>query len=142
LNTTDVTSKFVEVKGSKIHYLDVGEGDLIVFLHGVPTSSYVWRHLISQLSKHARCIAPDLIGLGDSDKPDIEYKITDHIDYITDFIDVLGLKNITFVLHAWGSLIGFSYAMKHPENVKGVAFFESYPRAITNWEMKDMEPLQ
>jgi len=69
------TSQFVEVLGSKIHYVEQGEGDPIVFLHGIPTSNYLWRNIIPYLSDYGRCIAPDLIGLGKSDKPDIDYQI-------------------------------------------------------------------
>ncbi len=72
-------SKFVSVLGSKIHYIEQGEGNPIVFLHGIPTSSYLWRNVIPALSPYARCIAPDLIGMGKSDKPDIAYRVLDHM---------------------------------------------------------------
>lgn len=123
-------SKFMKVKDSRIHYIDVGEGDPIVFLHGVPTSSYIWRNIIPHLSSHARCIAPDLIGMGKSGKPDIDYTVFEHIDYIEDFIDSLNLKNITLVLHGLGSLIGLHYASKHKDNIKAIAFYESYMHPI------------
>ncbi len=110
-------SKFMKVKNSRIHYIDVGEGDPIVFLHGVPTSNYIWRNIIPHLSSHARCIAPDLIGMGKSGKPEIDYTVFDHIDYIEDFIDSLNLKNITLVLHGLGSLIGLHYASKNKTNI-------------------------
>ena len=80
-------SKFLEVNGSKIHYVDVGEGDTILFLHGQPTSSYLWRNIIPHLQHNARCIAPDLIGMGKSDKPDIAYTFEDHYDYLEKFIE-------------------------------------------------------
>ena len=72
-------SNFVEVHGSKIHYIDEGKGEPILFLHGNPTSSYLWRNIIPHLTNNARCIAPDLIGMGKSDKPDIEYRFFDHV---------------------------------------------------------------
>lgn len=134
-------SHFISVKGSNMHYYDVGSGDPILFLHGIPTSAYCWRHIISALSSHARCIAPDLIGMGQSDKPDIEYRIFDHIAYIDAFIDALKLKNITLVLHGWGSVIGFDYARRHENNVKAIAFYESHLQPITNWQQLSL-PVQ
>lgn len=134
-------SHFVSVKKSKIHYLEDGSGDPLLFLHGMPTSSYLWRNILPALSDKARCIAPDLIGMGASDKPKIDYTIFDHIQYIEGFIDALGLKNITLVLHGWGSLIGFDYARRHPSQVKAIAFFESHVRPTTDWEMLSL-PVQ
>ncbi|MEM1244330.1 MAG: haloalkane dehalogenase [Pseudomonadota bacterium] len=134
-------ANFIEVLGSKMHYVDEGEGDPIVFLHGIPTWSYLWRNIIPFLSKSARCIAPDLIGLGKSEKPNIAYRIFDHIRYITEFIDKLGLKNITFVVHGWGSIIGFEYARQHEQNIKGLAFLESHIRPVTDWSMVSL-PVQ
>jgi len=118
-------SKFIEVKGSNIHYVEEGEGDPILFLHGNPTSSYLWRNIIPHLSKQGRCIAPDLIGMGKSDKPDINYGFKDSYDYLDAFIEKMGLTNITLVIHDWGSALGFNYAFKHQENVKAIAFMEA-----------------
>lgn len=137
----NITSKTVDVLGSKIHYLEQGEGDPILFLHGMPTSSYVWRNILPALSDQARCIAPDLIGMGRSDKPDIEYRVFDHIKYIDEFIATMGLKNITLVLHGWGSVVGFDYARRHESNIKGLAFFESHVRPTTDWNMLSL-PVQ
>ena len=81
------TSKFIEVNGSKMHYVDEGSGNPILFLHGNPTSSYLWRNIIPHLSRAGRCIAPDLIGFGKSDKPDIEYRFFDHVKYVEGFIE-------------------------------------------------------
>ena len=128
-------SEYVTVLGSKIHYLQAGKGDPILFLHGIPTSSFLWRNIIPTLAKHGHCIAPDLIGMGKSDKPDIEYRIFDHIKYIDAFIAALGLKRITLVLHGWGSVIGFNYAANHEDNIKGLAFYESQVRAAVRWDM-------
>jgi haloalkane dehalogenase len=123
-------SEFVEVNGSKMHYLEEGSGDPILFLHGVPTSSYLWRNVIPYVKSLGRCIAPDLIGMGKSDKPDIEYTINDHIDYLEKFIETLRLKRMTLVMHGWGSVLGFNYAMSHEANVRGLVFYESYLRAL------------
>ncbi len=118
-------SNYIEVQGSKIHYIDEGEGDPVLFLHGNPTSSYLWRNIIPHLTPYARCIAPDLIGMGKSDKPDIEYRFVDHAKYIDGFIEKMGLKNITLVIHDWGSALGFHYAARNEDNIKGIAFMEA-----------------
>jgi len=118
-------SKYTDINGSKIHYIDVGSGDPILFLHGNPTSSYLWRNIIPYLQPKARCIALDLIGMGKSDKPDIAYTFEDHYDYVEKFIEKLNLKNITLVIHDWGSGLGFHYANNHRDNIKGIAFMEA-----------------
>jgi len=123
-------SKFVEVNGSQIHYIEEGSGPPILFLHGNPTSSYLWRNIIPYLSKQGRCIAPDLIGMGKSDKPDIRYGFFDSYAYLEAFIETLGLKDVTLVLHDWGSGLGFHYANLHRENIKGIAFMESIVRTF------------
>lgn len=120
------SSTFIDVNGAKMHYLEEGEGTPILFLHGIPTSSHVWRHIIPFLSSLGRCIAPDLIGFGLSDKPDIAYTITDHIQYIEAFIEKLNLKNLTIIMHGWGSVIGFDYAMRHEKNCNGLVFYEAF----------------
>src|SRR3990167_11457352 len=136
-----ITEKNISIKGSLMHYYDVGLGDPILFLHGVPTSSYLWRNIIPALKSHARCIAPDLIGMGQSDKPDIEYRVFDHIDYIDAFIDALKLKNITLVLHGWGSVIGLDYARRNEKNIKAIAFYESHFQPVTDWNQLSL-PVQ
>ncbi|MDF1653765.1 MAG: haloalkane dehalogenase [Coxiellaceae bacterium] len=134
-------SQFVEILGSKIHYIDEGEGEALVFIHGMPTSSYLWRHIIDQLKGDYRCIALDLVGMGASDKPDIDYRIFDHIKYFDAFIEALDLKDITLVMHGWGSLVGFDYAKRHENNVKAMAFYESHVRAAIDWDMLSL-PVQ
>lgn len=134
-------SHFVNVFGSNIHYYDIGAGNPILFLHGVPSSNYLWRNVIPYAMKAGRCIAPDLIGMGKSDKPNIKYSTEDHIRYIDAFIDALGLKNITLVMHDWGSVIGLDYAMKHPENVKSVVILEGYFQTSADWSALSL-PLQ
>jgi haloalkane dehalogenase len=124
-------SKYVEIHGSKIHYIDEGSGDPILFLHGNPTSSYLWRNIIPYLVPHGRCIAPDLIGMGKSDKPDLGYRFFDHSEYVEGFIDKLDLSNITLVIHDWGSALGFHYAMRHESNIKGIAFMEALVKPMT-----------
>src|SRR3984957_20048967 len=120
--------KKLELINTWISYADTGAGDPILFLHGMPTSSYLWRNIIPHLDSLGRCIAPDLIGMGKSDKPDIEYSIFDHLKYIEKFIETLNLKNIILVVHGWGSVIGLHYAMNHEANCKGIVCYESYLR--------------
>ncbi len=126
-------SKFVEVLGSRMHYIDEGEGDPILFIHGNPTSSYLWRNVIPHVRKAGRVVAVDLIGMGKSDKPDLAYELSDHIEYVEAFIEALELENILLVLHDWGGGIGFDYAMRHPENVRGIAFMEAVLRP-SRWQ--------
>jgi haloalkane dehalogenase len=123
-------SKFIEIEGSKMHYVETGAGDPILFLHGIPTSCYLWRNVIPHLSSLGRCIAPDLMGFGWSDKPNIEYSVLDHIKYIGCFIEALQLKKITLVMHGWGSVIGFDYAMRNEKNCKGLVCYESFLRPV------------
>lgn len=126
-------SKFVEIDGSKMHYIDVGEGDPVLFLHGNPTSSYLWRNVIPHVQPHARCIAPDLIGMGKSDKPDIGYTFEEHYAYLEKFIEAMDLMNVTLVIHDWGSGLGFHYANMHRDNIKGIAFMEAMYKPMT-WD--------
>ncbi len=128
-------SKFLEVKGSKIHYIEEGEGDPIIFLHGNPMSNYLWRNIIPYLSKQGRCIAPDLIGMGKSDKPNINYGFHDSFAYLDGFIKKMKLKNVTLVLHDWGSGLGFHYANLNRNNIKGIAFMEAMYDAPTLFDM-------
>ncbi|MCX7120507.1 MAG: haloalkane dehalogenase [Gammaproteobacteria bacterium] len=137
----DIIGKKIDVKGSLMHYYDEGSGDPILFLHGMPTSAYLWRNIIPVLAPYARCIAPDLIGMGESDKPDIEYRVFDHIAYIESFIEALELKNITLVLHGWGSVIGLDYARRHEKNIKAIAFYESHLQPVTHWNQLSL-PVQ
>jgi haloalkane dehalogenase len=127
-------SRFVEVEGSRLHYIDEGEGDPILFLHGNPTSSYLWRNVIPHLTPYGRVIALDLIGMGRSDKPDIEYRFFDHVRYVEGFIAALGLADVTLVVHDWGSGLGFHYASRHEENVKGIAFMEAIITPLSSWD--------
>lgn len=118
-------SRYVEVRGSQMHYIDEGEGEPILFLHGNPTSSYLWRNIIPYVTGNYRAIALDLIGMGKSDKPDLDYTYQDHKRYVDAFIEALDLTNLTLVIHDWGSVLGFDYAVEHDDNVVGIAFMES-----------------
>ena len=129
-------SKYVEVLGEKMHYIDEGEGEPILFIHGNPTSSYLWRNIIPHVSKQGRCIALDLIGMGKSDHPDIPYRFDDQYEYLCAFVDALDLgSNITLVIHDWGSALGFRWAADHADRVRGVAFMEAMVKTMS---IKDM----
>lgn len=118
-------SHYVTVDGTRIHYIEQGSGDPILFLHGNPTWSYLWRNIIPHVAPQGRCMAMDLVGFGKSDKLDIDYGYEDHVKYVDGFIDALGLKNLTLVLHDWGGAFGFDYALRHRHNVTGIAFMEA-----------------
>lgn len=130
-------SHYVTVDGHRMAYIEIGDPQAkpVIFIHGVPTWSYVWRNVLPYVqASQRRLIAIDLMGFGRSDKPqngNIGY--FDHVRYLTGFIDVLKLKDITFVLHDWGAAIGLNYASHHEDNVSAIAFMEglvapAYPR--------------
>jgi haloalkane dehalogenase len=126
---------FVKSYGANMHYVDVGpkDADPILFLHGNPSWSYLWRNIIPALQPFARCIAVDLMGFGLSDKPQSEYRFFDQARYLEGFIQQLGLRNITMVLHDWGSGLGFHYAMQNEDNIKGLAFMEAMLKPYPDW---------
>jgi haloalkane dehalogenase len=132
--------KSVDVLGSRMAYHERGTGAPVLFLHGNPTSSYLWRDVIGELEGHGRLIAPDLIGMGSSAKlpnpgPDT-YRFTTHRQYLAGFIDaVIGTKEpITFVIHDWGSALGFDWANHHRDRVRGIAYMEAIVRPVAGWE--------
>ena len=127
-------SRYVDVLGSRMHYVEEGSGDPILFLHGQPTSSYLWRNVIPHVIDLGRCIAPDLIGFGRSDKPDIDYRFFDHARYLSGFIEALGLENITLVIHDWGAGLGLFYARQNPSTIKAIAMMEPVLSAVPSWE--------
>lgn len=121
-------SRYAKVGGDRMHFVDVGEGDPFLFLHGNPTWSYLWRNVIPSIGPLGRCVAPDLIGMGKSDNPKIDYTFFEHARYVDEFIDSLGLDRVTLVLHDWGSALGFHWARRHPERVKAIVFMEAIVR--------------
>ena len=130
--------KTVSVNGKTMSYVEMGEGDPIVFQHGNPTSSYLWRNIMPHLSDQGRCIAIDLIGMGDSDKlensgPD-RYTLKEHRTYWDAALEALGVEdNVTFVIHDWGSALGFDWANRRRESVMGIAYMEAIVMPVT-WD--------
>src|SRR5262245_33293056 len=115
-------------------YVDVGAGDPVVFLHGNPTSSYLWRNVIPHVQPSSRCLAPDLIGMGDSGKaPAGSYRFVDHARYLDAWFESLALSRVTLVVHDWGSALGFHWARRHPERVRGLVYMEALVRPVT-WD--------
>jgi haloalkane dehalogenase len=125
--------KRLDAAGVEMAYVDVGAGDPIVFLHGNPTSSYLWRNIIPHLAPHTRCLAPDLAGMGDSGKaPDGSYRLADHVRYLDAWFAARGLANqkVTLVVHDWGSALGFHWARRNSAAVKGIAYMEAIVRPL------------
>ncbi|MEU8279496.1 haloalkane dehalogenase [Microbispora bryophytorum] len=120
------------VLDSTIHYRDTGTGAPMVFLHGNPTSSHLWRHVVPAIGEGRR-LAPDLIGMGESGKPDIAYTFADHARYLDAWFAALDLHDVVLVGHDWGGALAFDWAARHPERVRGVAFTETIVKPMT-WE--------
>lgn len=131
--------KRLAVAGVEMAYVDAGEGDPIVFLHGNPTSSYLWRNIIPPLESLGRCLAPDLVGMGDSGKaPDGSYRFVDHRRYLDGWFDALDLtQRVTLVVHDWGSALGFHWAHRYPDRVKGIVYMEAIVRSMIWQEWPD-----
>ena len=138
MNTTELEKKFIQVNGQRMAYAEMGEGDPIVFQHGNPTSSYLWRNIMPYAKEQGRCIALDLVGMGDSDKlpdsgPD-RYTFAEHYSYFEQAMNELGVtENVTLVIHDWGSALGFHWANQHRDAVKGICYMEGIPRPFGDW---------
>ena len=138
ISTAEHPKKFIEINGKRMAYVEMGDGDPIVFQHGNPTSSYLWRNIMPPLADRGRCIAVDLIGMGDSDKlddpgPD-SYRYVEHRDYLFAAWEQLGISdNVTLVIHDWGSALGFDWASQHPDKVRGICYMEGIPCPVS-WD--------
>ena len=123
------------VLDAELAFVETGRGDPIVFLHGNPTSSYLWRNVIPHVETLGRCLAPDLVGMGESGRaPSGGYRFVDHARYIDAWFDALGLTgHVTLVVHDWGSALGFHWARRHPERVRALAYMEAIVRPLS-WE--------
>jgi haloalkane dehalogenase len=137
ISTEDVSyRKHINVLDTNMAYVDVGEGDPIVFLHGNPTPSYLWRNIIPHLLPYGRCLAPDFVGMGNSGAaPNGSYRFADHQRYLDAWFDALGLhKNVILVVHDWGSALGFHWAHRHPDRVKAIVYMEGIVRPFRSWD--------
>ena len=138
LSAKEHAKKEIVVKGKTMSYVEMGEGDPIIFQHGNPTSSYLWRNVMPHLQDQGRCIAIDLIGMGDSDKldnPDASsYTFVQHREYLDGALAALGVeRDVTLVIHDWGSALGFDWANRYRDAVKGIAYMEGIVRPVS-WE--------
>src|SRR6267154_5748813 len=141
LRTKPFPKNHVTVAGKRMAYVEFGEGEpVFLFLHGNPTSSYLWRNVMPEVAGIGRCIAPDLIGMGDSDKLDdpgpLTYRFATHRDFLWGFIDaVIGPERpIIPVVHDWGSALGFDWANQHRGRIAGIAYMEAIVRPIASWD--------
>ena len=139
----DVVLPQVNVLGSTMAYREAGnpEAPVALFLHGNPTSSYLWRNIIPLVAPVAHCIAPDLIGFGQSGKPDIEYRFADHVRYLDAFLDKAGISSAFVIAHDWGSGLAFHLAARRPEFVRGLAFME-FIRPMPSWAEFDADAIE
>ncbi len=134
----ELPKQHTTILGREMAWHERGEGDPIVFLHGNPTSSYLWRNVIPHLADQGRCIAPDLIGMGDSAKlpdsgPD-RYTFVEHRAHLDALLGALGVRQtVTFVIHDWGSALGFDWARRHPDAVLGIAYMEAIVQPLS-WD--------
>ena len=138
ISSAEPEKQYLDINGKRMAYVEMGEGDPIVFQHGNPTSSYLWRNIMPHLADQGRCIAVDFIGMGDSDKlddpgPD-SYRYVEHRDYLFAAWKALGIRDrVTLVIHDWGSALGFDWAQQHEDAVLGIAYMEALVRPV-RWE--------
>jgi haloalkane dehalogenase len=142
LSTAELPKKKLTVRGKAMSYVEMGEGEPIVFQHGNPTSSYLWRNIMPHLQDQGRCIAIDLIGMGDSDKladsSADSYTFVQHREYLDAALQALGVETaVTWVVHDWGSALGFDWANRHRDAVKGIAYMEGIVRPVSWSEWPD-----
>ena len=135
---TLMDKKLIKIGGMRLAYVEMGSGNPIVFQHGNPTSSYLWRHVMPRLEKYGRCIALDLVGMGDSDKFEVSgpesYSFHEHARFFDAALRELGVyRNVVFVVHDWGSALGFHWCRRHPESVQGICYMEAIVRQLS-WE--------
>jgi len=133
----DATSNELPLLDSTLHWVEHGEGDPVVLLHGNPTSSFLWRHVFARLRGHGRLLAPDLIGFGRSGKPAIDYDLADHQRYLDAWLDALDLRDATLVLHDYGALFGLDWARRNDDRVARVVLLEPVLRSIDSRDLPE-----
>jgi haloalkane dehalogenase len=131
----------IPVLDSFLTFREAGAGPAVVFLHGNPLSSRVWRDVLPHVAEHARCLAPDLIGMGESGKPDIAYRFADHARYLEAWFEALALTDVVLVGYDWGGSLAMDWAARHPERVRGLVVFETFLRPMewTEWSPQGAE---
>jgi len=131
----DIALPQVNILGSTMAYREAGdrEAPVALFLHGNPTSSYVWRNVLPHVASVAHCIAPDLIGFGQSGKPDVEYRVADHVRYLDAFLEQSGIESAFVVAQDWGTALAFLLAARRPEFIRGLAFME-FVKPLPSWD--------
>jgi haloalkane dehalogenase len=140
-STEEPAKQFREVLGKKMAYSELGSGPPVLFLHGNPVSSYVWRNIMPHVAPHARCIAPDLIGMGDSEKLEgtdpSRYSFLQHRRFVDGLLEKLNVtKDVVFVGHDWGGALAMDWARRHPSVVRGIVYFETLVRS-RSWDEMD-----
>ena len=143
IRSDELPKNTINVNGKRMAYAEMGSGNPIVFLHGNPTSSYLWRNIIPHVTTLGRCIAPDLIGMGDSEKLDNpgpnSYRFVEHRKYLDELLDKLEISsNITLVLHDWGSALGFDWANRNADSISSIVYMEAIvcPLSWTDWNQE------
>jgi haloalkane dehalogenase len=137
----DPSVQRIQVLDSFMSFREAGAGSPVVFLHGNPMSSRVWRNVLPHLADRARCLAPDLIGMGDSGKPDVAYRFADHVRYLDAWFDALALRDVVLVGYDWGGSLAMDWAARHPDRVRGLVVFETFLRPMewNEWSPKGAE---
>ena len=133
------SKKYMKVFDKNMSYVEMGQGNTILFLHGNPTSSYLWRNIMPYMKEKGRCIAPDLIGMGDSDKLENKsagtYTFIEHRKWLDELLNLLDIGNrVILVVHDWGSALGFDWAKRNQDRVAGIAYMEGIVRPLKNWD--------
>jgi len=139
ISVAEHPKEFVKVNGKQMAYVEMGAGEPVIFLHGNPTSSYLWRNIMPYVADTHRAIVPDLIGMGDSEKLSDSnadsYKFVEHREYLDGTLNELVPEGqVTLVIHDWGSALGFDWARRNPERVKGICFMEAIVGPVKNWD--------
>ena len=131
----------IRILDSTMAYREGGTGPTIVFLHGNPSSSYVWRNVLPQVAERAHVLAPDLIGMGASGKPEVAYRFADHARYLDAWMEALALRDVVFVGYDWGGSLAMDWAARHPDRVRGLVVFETFLRPLqwTEWTPQGAE---
>lgn len=137
MDATPLDKQYATVNGKQIAYHESGTGPTLLFLHGNPTSSYLWRHVMAAAPARWRCLAPDLVGMGASGRPELDYTLEDHVDHVAAWMDALGLAGAVVVGHDWGAVIACCLLARRPDLAGAVGVMEAHLRPLTGWDAFD-----